>query len=389
MHQGFFVPVLMLINNQSPLYVKLGFQFLVIFFICLFINVSQNILIPFAFAILLAVLLLPVVQFLESKNFSRVLSIALAILLALGVITGIIYFLSSQIASFIKDVPSIKEHIDKHFIAMQNWVREKFNISFHEQNNYLNEQAEKLKESGTGYIKHTFLSITEAIMLLILMPIYTFLLLYYRNLIKRFLFAVFKPEYGDGVKNVLAETQLMVRSYMLGLLIEMGIVAAANSIALLVLGIQYAIFFGVLAAVLNLIPYIGMFSATLFTVLVTLTTSSHTSDVVWIVIIFYSIHIVDVNFLMPRIVASRLRINALISILGVVIGGALTGLSGLFLSVPAIAFIKILCDEVESMKPWGILLGDDVSYTKKSGLYRGVKKLATGNIKKLGKKKER
>lgn len=272
---------------------------------------------------------------------------------------------------------------------MQNWVKEKLNISFQEQETYLNEQAEKLKESGTGYIRHTFLSITEAIMLLILMPIYTFLLLYYRNLIRRFLFAVFKPEYSEGVKNVLAETQLMVRSYMLGLLIEMGIVAAANSIGLLILGIQYAIFFGVLAAVLNLIPYIGMFSATLFTVLVTLTTSSHTSDIVWIVIIFYSIHIIDVNFLMPRIVASRLRINALISILGVVIGGALTGISGLFLSVPAIAFIKILCDEVESLKPWGILLGDDVSYTKKSGLYRGIKKLSTGNGKKAVKKKDK
>lgn len=132
-----------------------------------------------------------------------------------------------------------------------------------------------------------------------------------------------------------------------------------------------------------------MFSATLFTVLVTLTTSSHTSDVVWIVIIFYSIHIIDVNFLMPRIVASRLRINALISILGVVIGGALTGISGLFLSVPAIAFLKILCDEVESLKPWGILLSDDVSYTKKSGLYRGIKKLTEHDGKKAVKKKDK
>ncbi len=343
-------------NNQSPLYVQLGFKFLVIFFICLFITVAQNILIPFAFAILLAVLLLPIAQYLERNNFSRVLSIAFAILLALGLIGGIIYFLSSQIASFVQDIPSIKEHINEHFISIQDWVKEKFNISFHEQNAYLNEQAEKLKESGTGYIRHTFL------------------LLYYRNLIKRFLFAVFKQEYGNGVKNVLAETQIMVRSYMLGLLIEMGIVAAANSIGLLLLGIQYAIFFGVLAAVLNLIPYIGMFTATLFTVLITLTTTSHTSDVVWIVVIFYSIHIVDVNFLMPRIVASRLRINALISILGVVIGGALTGISGLFLSIPAIAFLKILCDEVEGLKPWGILLGDDVSYTKKSKLYTGIKK---------------
>ena len=374
------------INNQSPLYVKLGFKFLVIFFIVLFIYVAQNILIPFAFAILLALVLLPIVQYLELKKLSKVMSISVAILLALSIISGVIYFLSSQITSFMRDIPSIREHITDHFIKIQNWIKLKFNISFQEQNEYLNSQADKLKESGTGYISHTFLSITEAIMLLILMPIYTFLLLYYRNLIKRFLLAVFKPAYNEGVKNVLAESQIMVRSYMLGLLIEMGIVAVANSIGLLILGIKYSIFFGVLAAVLNLIPYIGMFTATLFTVLITLSTSNNTSDIVWIVVIFYSIHIVDINFLMPRIVASRLRINALISILGVVIGGALTGISGLFLSIPAIAFLKILCDEIDELKPWGILLGDDISYTKKSQLYTRLKKISTRSPKNNGEK---
>lgn len=377
---------IMMVSNQSPFYVKLGFKFLVIFFICFFVYAAQNILIPFAFAILLSVVLLPIVQLLERKNFSKVLSIAIAIIFALSVIAGVIYFLSSQITSFIRDIPSIKEHVQDHFIALQNWIKEKFNISFHEQNSYLNEQAEKLKESGTGYISHTFLSITEAVMLLILMPIYTFLLLYYRDLLKRFLLAVFKPEHSKSVKNVLAESQIMVRSYMLGLLIEMGIVAAANSIGLLILGIPYAIFFGILAAVLNLIPYIGMFTATLLTVLTTLSTTSNTSDLLWIIIIFYSIHIVDVNFLMPRIVASRVRINALISILGVVIGGALTGISGLFLSIPAIAFLKILCDEVDELKPWGILLGDDISYTKKSRLYKGIKKISAHRFKRLMKK---
>ncbi len=316
------------------------------------------------------------------------MSISVAILLALSIISGVIYFLSSQITSFMRDIPSIREHITDHFIKIQNWIKLKFNISFQEQNEYLNSQADKLKESGTGYISHTFLSITEAIMLLILMPIYTFLLLYYRNLIKRFLLAVFKPANNEGVKNVLAESQIMVRSYMLGLLIEMGIVAVANSIGLLILGIKYSIFFGVLAAVLNLIPYIGMFTATLFTVLITLSTSNNTSDIVWIVVIFYSIHIVDINFLMPRIVASRLRINALISILGVVIGGALTGISGLFLSIPAIAFLKILCDEIDELKPWGILLGDDISYTKKSKLYTRLKKISTRSPKNNGKKIE-
>ena len=369
--------------NQLPFYVKLGFKFLVIFFICFFITVSQNILIPFAFACLLAVLLLPIVNFLEIYKLTKIPSIAISIILAISFIAGIIYFLSSQISNFMQDIPSIKAHLNEHFISMQNWVKGKFHISFEQQNEYLNEQANKLKDTGTGYISHTFFSITEAIMLLILMPIYTFLLLFYKDHIRKFLYAVFKQEYTPGVQNVITKTKLMIRSYMVGLLIEMGIIAAGNSIGLILLGIKYAIFFGVLAAVLNLIPYIGMFTATLFTVLVTLTTTDNTSAIIWIIVIFYSIHIIDVNFLMPRIVASRLRINALISILGVVIGGSLTGVSGLFLSIPAIAFLKIVCDEVDGLKPWGMLMGDETTYTKKSKLYTKLKKISMKQSAKL------
>jgi predicted PurR-regulated permease PerM len=369
--------------NQLPFYAKLGFKFLVIFFICYFINISQNILIPFAFACLLAVLLLPVVNFFQIKNFGKIPSIFLSIILAIGFISGIIYFLSSQISSFMQDIPSIKAHLNEHFISLQSWVKEKFHVSFEEQNQYLNEQAIKLKDTGTGYISHTFFSITEALMLLILMPIYTFLLLFYKDHIRKFLFNIFNQKYTPGVQNVIGKTKLMIRSYMVGLLIEMGIVAAGNSIGLVLLGVKYAIFFGVLAAVLNLIPYIGMFTATLFTVLVTLTTSDNTSDVLWIVVIFYGIHIIDVNFLMPRIVASRLRINALISILGVVIGGSLTGISGLFLSIPAIAFIKIVCDEVDELKPWGMLMGDETTYSRKSKLYSKLKKISVKQSEKL------
>ncbi len=374
--------------NQLPAYVKLAFKFLVIFFICFFINASQNILIPFAFACLLAVLLLPLVNFLEIKNFQKIPAIGISLLLAIGFIAGIIYFLSSQISSFMRDIPSIKAHLTEHFISLQNWVKEKFNISFEQQNEYLNEQADKLKETGTGYISHTFFSITEAIMLLILMPIYTFLLLFYKDHIRKFLFAVFRKEHTHGVQNVIVKTKLMIRSYMIGLLIEMGIVAAGNSIGLVLLGVKYAIFFGVLAAVLNLIPYIGMFTATLFTVLITLTTTDNTNDIIWIIVIFYSIHMADVNFLMPRIVASRLRINALISILGVVIGGALTGISGLFLSIPAIAFLKIICDEIDGLKPWGMLMGDETTYTKESKLFSKLKKISIKQSGKLRHKKQ-
>ena len=365
----------MLITNDSPFYVKLAFKFLVIFFICFFINVSQNILVPFAFAILLAVMLLPLVNTIEKTGLSRVPAIALSLLFSIILLASIIYFLSTQIANFVDDIPSIKKHLIDHFISLQGWIKAKLHISFSEQNEYLNNAAEKLKDSGTGYISNTFFSITEALMLLILLPIYSFLILYYKDLIRRFLFAVFSREHGDKVSVVIKQSKVMIHNYVLGLLIEMGIVAASNSIGLALLGIKYAIFFGVLAAVLNIIPYIGMFTATLFTVLITLTTTNNTAIVVWVVVVMYGIHIIDVNILMPKIVGSKVRINALISILGVIIGGALTGLSGLFLSVPAVALLKIICDQVDDLKPWGMLLGDDITPMQKYRLYSQLKNL--------------
>ena len=366
----------MKLYDRWPLYVKLGFQFLVIFFICYFIYVSQSILIPFAFAVLLSVLLLPIVVFLESKKIGRVFSIIIALFLATAFFAFIIYLLSNQISIFVNDVPSIKQHLNEHFIAVQNWIKDRLHISVSEQNQYLVQQADKLKATGTGYIRSTFFSISEALMLLILMPIYSFLLLYYRLHIRNFLFAIFKKELKEDVQNVIFKSRLMIRNYMVGLVIEMSIIAFANSVGLLILGIKYAIFFGVLSAVLNIIPYLGIFAATLFTVVVTLTTSAHTSDVIWIVVIFYGIHMIDVNILMPNIVSSRLQINVLISVLGVVIGGALTGISGLFLSVPAIAFIKILCDQIDSLKPWGMLMGADTGGIQQNRVYKKLQQLS-------------
>lgn len=363
----------MQITNRSPLYVQLGFKFLVLFFICYFIYVAQEILVPFAFAVLLAVLLLPLVNFFENRNIPRVLSIAISLFLTAIFLTTVIYFLSTQIAIFVDDIPSIKKHLNDHWVTIQKWIRAKMHISLREQNEVFNDAAEKITGTKGEYISDTFFSITEALMLIILLPIYTFLILYYRDLIRKFLYAVFRKEYSEKVALVIKQSKLMINSYMTGLLIEMGIVAVCNSIGLVMLGIKYALFFGVLAAVLNIIPYIGMFTATLFTVLVTLTTSDNTSDIVWVIVIMYGIHILDVNILMPKIIASRLRINALISILGVIAGGALTGISGLFLSVPAIAMIKIICDQVDGLQAWGILLGDDITGSQRGKLYQRIK----------------
>ena len=154
----------------------------------------------------------------------------------------------------------------------------------------------------------------------------------------------------------------------------MLIVGAVNSIVLTIIGIKYAIFFGVFAAILNLIPYVGLFISIGFTVLITLTTSANMNSILWVIIGMEAVHFTDANFLMPKIVGAKVRINALISIIGVLIGATLMGIAGIFLALPAIAILKIIFDRVNGLEAWGMLLGDEMVVPKKSLLLKRIQK---------------
>lgn len=337
----------------------------------------KSLLVPLAFSILLAILLLPVTNFLERKlRFPKGLAIISSVLLALAIIGCIIWFLSHQIATFLKDIPSIKKHLEMHYDTLRGWIQQKFHITETEQKNLI--QNVTSESSGTDMLGQTFFTLTHVIFYVIITAIYTFLILHYRHTIKRFLFAVFKEPLHNDVTEVLQESKGIVQKYMLGLITEMGIVAVANSAVLLMIGVKYAIFLGVFSAILNIIPYVGILTGILFSCLVTLTTSPHLSDIVWIIVGFEIIHFIDCNFLMTKIVGSKVKINALITIIGVVLGGTLVGLPGIFLALPIIAILKIIFDRIEDLKPWGMLMGDE-KYSQ-GKIYLRIKNLGKKRI---------
>ncbi len=188
------------------------------------------------------------------------------------------------------------------------------------------------------------------------------------------------------VEEVLQDSRSIIQSYMVGLIIEMGIVAALNATGFLIIGIDYAIFLAVLAAILNMIPYVGMLIATIICMLVTLTSADNISDIIWVAVILTIVQFIDNNFLMPYVVSSKVKINALVSIIGVLIGGALAGVSGMFLSIPGIAIMKAIFDRVDDLKPWGMLLGDDLSMVVavlEEELRKRRRKIKTHNIQHL------
>ncbi len=365
----------MIQTRQSPFHLRLSLTLISLTIICYAVFIGQDIIVPLAFAILLAILLLPFTNFLERKKMPRAIAIMTGIILAVLFIAGIVYFLSSQISGFVQDLPSIKQHIASHLKTVQRWVSHQFHFTYRQQNNFMDDAADKIKNSGTGILGETVISLTQAIMVLVLLPVYTFLILYYRDMIKKFFVGVFKQEHEAKVLEVLRESRSIVQGYMVGLIIEMGIVAAINSLGFIIIGIRYAVFLGIFAAILNMIPYIGMLIASIFCMLITLTNSTQISDIIGVLAILTVVQFIDNNIIMPRVVSSKVKINALITILGVLVGGALAGVSGMFLSIPAIAILKVIFDRVDELKPWGMLLGDEITGAKKSKLY-----MKLGNI---------
>jgi predicted PurR-regulated permease PerM len=364
--------------DHTPFYKRLTFNLLSIGLIIVLIYVAQGILIPILFAILLSSILLPLNKFLERKGLHRVPSILLSLFLSLLVIGFIFYFLIHQIANFLDDLPTINDRLSKLFGMLQKWVSENLSIGVRKQNQYLTESGLKMKSAATEMLGATFVTVTQALSYLVLLPIYSFLTLYYRDLIKRFLIDAFTNSSEHEVREVLNESQAVSQSYISGLMIEMTIVFSLNALGFLVIGIKYAVFLALVAALLNLIPYIGMIVANIFCMLITLISCEvmKISDVLWVFVVLAVVQFIDNNFLMPMIVGSKVRINALVTIVGVLVGGTLCGVPGMFLAIPGLAVMKVVFDRADGLKPYGMLLGDDGAMARKKGkLVRAEKKV--------------
>lgn len=359
-------------GEQTPFYQRLSLTLLSLGIIAAAVVLGKDVLLPILFATLLATLLLPITNYFVRKGMPRILSIGLPVLLTLIVTAGLIYFLSTQIINFLDDAPELNKKLTEVGTSAQKWVNQHIHITVRKQNEYIKETVEGIKDNSPKLVGVTFGSITGILAYVILLPIYTFLMLYYRTHIKAFLIGVFKNGSEEKVKEVLTESSTVAQQYVTGLMIETGIVFTLNTIGFLVLGIKYAIFLALLAALLNLIPYVGMLVANVFCMLVTLVSAEDPKSVLWVGIILAAVQIIDNNFLMPLIVGNKVRINALVTIVGVLIGGLLCGISGMFLAIPTLAVLKVIFDKVPELNPWGILLGDDApteyQLTKKARL---------------------
>lgn len=346
-------------SYTTPFSARLCFTLVSIGLIALAIYLGRSILLPLFFSILFALILSPITNYFVRKDMHRFLAILVPLVLGLLVLFLLVYFLSSQISLFFNDMPALTERFRELLFMGQTWVNETFGIAFWQQDRVISETAEKVKDSGPQVLQQTFITVTELISYFILFPFYTFLILYHKATIKKFLVDAFTRSEEDRVVDVLHESQAIILQYVTGLLIELGIVFALNATGFLIFGIQYPIFLALIAALLNIVPYIGMLVANIFCILVTLISSENITDVFFVAGVLAGVQVIDNNILMPLVVGNKIRINALAIITGVLVGGALAGVPGMFLALPGIALMKVTFERVKNLKPWATLLSDE------------------------------
>jgi len=363
-------------SKEYPFYLQATVTLFGLVLITYILFTLGDILVPFSFAILFAVLLNPLCTWLQRK-LSKVLAVIVTLLIAILVIGGILYFLTLQIAQFGQELPTLKSKFNSLIDVLGHFIEHHFGLP-------IAKQAALIKQalnSSPALIGQTLGSVISTISVIVIIPVYIFLMLYYKTLIVNFVYEVFKEKYSQRVSEILKETKSAIQTYIAGLLIEMIIVSSLNSVALMILGVKYAILLGFIGGILNMLPYIGGIIAIALPVIIATITKDGYATQLGIVVAYLVIQFIDNNIIFPRVVSIKVQINALVSIVVILLGNALWGISGMFLSIPFVAVLKIIFDRIDELKPWGKLFGDTIPVTHMGQVWGRRKKPLIEKIK--------
>lgn len=320
--------------------------------------VLQDVIVPVVFSIIIAILLYPVNRRLERWGVSRVVSIVLCIILLIGVLILLFYLVSLQIAAFTDEAPRLIERGNQILDKLRDFAERTLNINKSRQVTEARKYMGQVLQSGGVILTTTLLATTNTLSTISLVPLYVFFLLLYRDFFRAFLYKLFASTKKAKLNIVFFRIYDIVRDYMIGLVSVIFIVGVLNTVGLIILKVEYAVFFGFFGAVMILIPYIGILIGSVLPTLYTLMTHDNPLVALGVLGVFLFVQVLEGNFITPYIVGSKVSVNPLAAIIVLLLWGQLWGISGLILALPLTAIIKVIFDAVEPLRPFGFLLGE-------------------------------
>jgi predicted PurR-regulated permease PerM len=359
---------------KLPFYAKITIFLVGLMALGSFLYIARGIIIPVVFATLMAILLNPVVLLLVRIRIKRIFAILITLFLAFLIILGFVILLINQANNFSESLPVLVEKFTLMIHQAIENASAYLDVNPEKMNAWISKTQGEILNSSTAAIGQTILVLGNGLIVLFLIPVYIFLILFYQPLLVEFVFRFFGSENREKVGEIVSKIKVVIQNYLSGLVIEAFIVAAMDITILLILGIEYALILGIIGALLNVIPYIGSIIAVVLPMMVAIVTKSSPWFSLYVLAAYWVIQMIDNNYIVPYIVASKVKLNALFSIMVVLAGNALWGVAGMFLSIPILAIVKLICDNIDSLKPWGFLLGDSIPPSLKiSRIFKKVK----------------
>ena len=342
---------------KFPYYARITIVLVGFYVLISILSQVQDIVLPIIYAFLFAILISPVVNLLVKKGLNRTISILLVLLGSFTLVIALVLWIGSQASLLGEAFPVLSAKFDELVKSLASWTSDTFNIRVSKINRWITDTKTDVFDNTGAAIGMTLTTVGGVLATVFLTPVYIFMLLFYKKHLIQFIHTLFKGNQEDKVTEVLTETKSVVQSYLLGLLAEVAIIAALNSIGLLILGIEYAILLGIGGAILNVIPYLGGLIAIAIFMIIALVTKAPIYAL-YVLILYAIIQFIDNNLIVPKIVGSKVKLNALVCLIAVIAGGSLWGIPGMFLSIPILAVVKLILERIPELKAWGFMLGD-------------------------------
>ncbi len=313
---------------------------------------------PIALAALFSYLLYPLAAFLEEKvRIPRAISILLAIFFAFVVLYFAGNFMAIQVRKMVSDFPTLKQTAVSNLKNFQSIIETKFDISVEEQEQWLQQQVTKIFERGGEILKVVSVKALGTIEAILLIPIFAFFMLFYRDRWRNFILMLAEKQHGKLTDKLLKQISHVTTRYVVGVLTDVAILATSHSVFLTIIGLKYSVAIGIMTAMLSFIPYFGTLVSGIIPFTFSLLISSNPYVPLLIVLYFWAITFVDHNILIPTIIGGNVHLNPLITILSIIAAGTIWGIPGMIIIIPTIGVVKIVCDNVEGLEPYGYVLG--------------------------------
>jgi predicted PurR-regulated permease PerM len=365
--------------NSAPSLVRSISVFILFFLVIGGLYFARQFLIPIAISALLAMLLVPLSRWFENKSIPRTLASLLCLLFLLSILGGIIYLVSWQASGISENLYQLSNRIEKIIEDIRQFIVENIGITTETQMQWMNRQP--TSGSGAIGIAGSLLSSLMSIMVkCILVLVYVFLFLSSRSHIKKFILMLVPATDVRETEKIISDAGKVSQKYLSGLGMMIAILWLMYGIGFSIVGVKSAIFFAVLCGLLEIIPFIGNLTGTSLTVLMVISQGGSNGMVLGVFITYMMIQFIQTYILEPLVVGSEVNINPLFTILVLVLMEIIWGIPGMIMAIPILGIVKIICDHIEPLKPFGYLIGKEKSKGDKLHSKR-LQNLFAGNKK--------